>query len=422
MEDRRRKTEVDWLADKAAKVPDEEFLVAGDEHFTYSEVAERVADRVAVLGDRTGSQIVVKPRVDIESVVELLAVPKTGATVVVVAPERPDTDSLIDQALSDRRPAHTILFTSGSSGAPKGVRLSADNWQTAVRASAEHLGHRPGQRWLCVLPLHHVGGLSIIYRALFAGGAVVLESDPDLAARWLDRVEWASLVPTQLYRILSKRTDSFTSSPRVLLGGGPADSLLVERGLAAGLEVLGTFGMTETTSQVATAQQPGGPLMPLPGVSIQVDATGRIRVRGSTVMLGYVGEEELDGEFLTSDQGRVHPDGSLQVLGRVDRVIITGGEKVDPSPVEALVAGQRGVSEVAVLGIPDAEWGERVVAIFVGDAQPSDLVAALHSRLPSFAIPKQWVRVGALPRTGLGKVDMTAAIALFNRTTPDASV
>ncbi|HEX5672149.1 MAG TPA: AMP-binding protein [Acidimicrobiia bacterium] len=414
--------EIDWLTDKAEQAPGETFLIQGDEPLSYLEVAERVADRVAVLGDRSGTQLVVKPRMDVESVVELLAVPMTGATAVVVAPERPDTAFLVEQALSDRRPAHTILFTSGSSGEPKGVRLSADNWDSAARASAEHLGHRSGQRWLCVLPLHHVGGLSIIYRALFSGGAVVLESDPDLAARWLDRVEWASLVPTQLYRILSKRTDSFTSSPRVLLGGGPADSVLIERGLAAGLEVLGTFGMTETTSQVATAQQPGGPLMPLPGVDIDIDATSRIRVRGSTVMLGYVGKEELDGEFLTSDRGRIHPDGSLQVLGRVDRVIITGGEKVDPSSVEALVAGQRGVSEVAVLGIPDPEWGERVVALLVGDAHPSDLVAALRLSVPPFAIPKQWVRVGAIPRTDLGKFDMNAAIALFNQTTGDASV
>jgi O-succinylbenzoic acid--CoA ligase len=346
----------------------------------------------------------------------------TGATAVVVAPGRPDTDSLIDQALSDRRPAHTVLFTSGSSGEPKGVRLSSANWEAAARSSVDHLGHGPGQRWLCVLPLHHVGGLSIIYRAVFSGGAVVLETDPDIAAGWLDRVEWASLVPTQLYRILSKRTDVYTSSPKVLLGGGPADSRLVERGLAAGLDVRATFGMTETTSQVATAQRPGGPLMPLPGVDIEVDDTSRIQVRGATVMLGYVGGEELDGEFLTSDRGRIHSDGSLQVLGRADRVIITGGEKVDPSSVESLVAGQRGVSEVAVLGIPDPEWGERVVALFVGDAHPAELAAALRPSLPPYAIPKQWVRVEALPRTGLGKVDISATIALFNRTTPDASV
>ena len=416
----RRETE--WLIDQAERAPDETFLIWRDQRHSYSEVAGRVADRVAVLGDRTGTQVVVMPRVDVESVIELLAVPITGATAVVVAPGPPKTDSLIDRALSDRRPAHTVLFTSGSSGEPKGVRLSSANWEAAVRASVVHLGHRFGQRWLCVLPLHHVGGLSIIYRALFSGGTVVLEGDPDMAARWLDRVEWVSLVPTQLQRILSKRTDRFTTSPKVLLGGGPADSLLVERGLAAGLEVLATFGMTETTSQVATAQQPGGPLRPLPGVDIEVDAMNRLRVRGPTVMLGYVGEEETDGEFLTSDRGRIHPDGSLQVLGRIDRVIITGGEKVDPSVVESLVSGQSGVSEVAVLGIPDAEWGERVVAIFVGEAQPSDLVAALRLSVPSFAIPKQWVRVVALPRTDLGKVDMAAAIALFNRTMPDGSV
>jgi O-succinylbenzoic acid--CoA ligase len=109
-------------------------------------------------------------------------------------------------------------------------------------------------------------------------------------------------------------------------------------------------------------------------------------------------------------------------LGRVDRVIITGGEKVDPWTVENAVADQRGVSEVAVLGIPDAEWGERVVALIVGDADPADLVAVLRSRVPPFAIPKQWVRVPALPRTELGKVDMSATRTLFNRTKLDESV
>jgi o-succinylbenzoate---CoA ligase len=162
--------------------------------------------------------------------------------------------------------------------------------------------------------------------------------------------------------------------------------------------------------------------MPLPGIDIEIDASGRIRVRGPTVMLGYVGDEELDGEFVTADRGRIHPDGSLQVIGRVDRAIITGGEKVDPTSVEAVLAAQRGVTEVAVFGIPDSEWGERVVALIVGDAHPSDLVAALRSSVPSFAIPKQWVRVAALPRTDLGKVDMSAAIALINRTMPDESV
>jgi O-succinylbenzoic acid--CoA ligase len=414
--------ETDWLQGKADQAPGDTFLIWGDERLTYAEVAGRVADRVAALGDRTGTQLVVKPRVDVDSVVELLAVSKSGATAVVVNPDRPHLGQLTMLGHLDRRPAHTILFTSGSSGEPKGVRLSSANWEAAAQASVAHLGHQPGQRWLCVLPLYHVGGLSIIYRAMFSGGAVVLESDPDLAARWLDRVEWASLVPTHLYRILGQRTDSFASSPRVLLGGGPADPLLVERALTAGLQVLATFGMTETTSQAATAQQPGGPLMPLPGVRIDIDATSRIRVRGPTVMLGYAGEEELDGEFLTSDRGRIHPDGSLEILGRVDRVIITGGEKVDPWTVENAVADQRGVSEVAVLGIPDAEWGERVVALIVGDADPADLVAVLRLHVPPFAIPKQWVRVPALPRTDLGKVNMSAARALFNRTKPDEPV
>lgn len=403
----------DWLTEKAAAMPDQELLVAGDESLTYRQVAERVAARVAELGDRGATQVVVKPRLDFDSVVELLAVPLTGATAIVISPDRADGDDLIRLAGSDHRQAHTVMFTSGSSGRPKGVRLSSANWEAAAHAFMEHLGLQPAERWLCPLPLHHVGGLSIIYRSLLAGGTVVLESDLDRAAGWLDRVAWVSLVPTQLHRILSKRTDTFTSPLSVLLGGGPAASILVRRGLEAGLRVLPTYGMTESTSQAATARVPGGPLELLPGVDIEIDESEHIVIRGATVMLGYVGEPEIEGVFVTSDRGRVHPDGSLEVLGRADRVIITGGEKVDPSMVESAIASLPGVTEVVVLPLADPEWGERVVAVFVGDADPTELASVLRSTLPAYAIPKQWLRVDALPHTDLGKVDVAALSGLF---------
>lgn len=404
----------DWLAERATTMPEGEFLVTGDEVLTYAEVASLVAARSAYLGDRRESQVVVRPRLDVESVVELLAIPRTGATMVVIGPDRLDADQLIRLAGIDPRPSHTILFTSGSSGEPKGVRLTAANWEAAARISMEHLKNGAGDRWLCPLPLHHVGGLSILHRSLFAGGSVVLESDLDQAARWLERVAIASLVPTQLHRLLNRRTEVFGSAPMVLLGGGPAGPVLVERAGDAGLKIFRTYGMTETTSQVATARVPGGPIFPLPGVDIAIGPEGNIEITGPIVMAGYLGESDLMHGFVTSDHGVIHSDGSLEVLGRADRVIITGGEKVSPETIESLVARYPGVSEVVALGIPDSEWGERLVAVFVGEADPSDLHNFLRRSVPDYSLPKQWVQVEALPHTDLGKVDLAAVRGLFS--------
>lgn len=404
----------DWLTRKVDATPDQEFLVAGDEKLTYSQVASLVSVRAGELGDRQGTQVLVAPRLEVDSVVELLAVGRSGATMVVIGPDRPDGDQLIRLAAHDPRAAHTILFTSGSSGSAKGVRLSESNWRAAAEASMKHLGHGAGDRWLAALPLHHVGGLSILYRSLYAGGTVVLASDLDQAGAWLDRVAITSLVPTQLYRLLQRRTDVFGSAPTVLLGGGPADPVLVERAGDAGLKVLRTYGMTETTSQAATARDPGGPMFPLPGVEVAINSDGRICISGPIVMSGYLGETDLTGGFVTSDRGVMNADGSLEVLGRSDRVIITGGEKVDPGMVEALVARHPGIAEVAVVGVPDPEWGERVVGVYVGQVDTGEVEALLRSVLPSYACPKQWLQVEGLPRTDLGKVDAAGVIRLFS--------
>jgi O-succinylbenzoic acid--CoA ligase len=200
----------------------------------------------------------------------------------------------------------------------------------------------------------------------------------------------------------------------VLLGGGPADPVLVGRAGDAGLKILRTYGMTETTSQVATAREPGGPMFPLPGVDVAIGPEGRIEITGPIVMTGYIGEPDLGGGFLTADYGVIDSDGSLEVLGRADRVIITGGEKVNPEAIESLVTGHPGVIEVVVIGIPDSEWGERLVAVFVGDVDSSDLHNFLRTSVPAYSLPKQWVQVESLPRTDLGKVDAAAVRRLFS--------
>jgi O-succinylbenzoic acid--CoA ligase len=389
------------------------FLESRQGRLTYREAEALVSGRARALGDRSGSQVVVEPRLDLESVVELLAVPRSGATMVVIGPDRPDSGTLREMAASELRPSHSILFTSGSSGSPRGVRLSKDNWRAAAQASRDHLQHRPGDRWLCVLPLHHVGGLIIIHRMVAVGGRVILEPDLPQARARLAEVEWASLVPTQLYRILRMSSSPLTNSPRVLVGGGPVEANLIGAGLAAGLEVLPSYGMTETTSQAATARTPGGPLVPLPGIEIRIGPEDRIELRGDTVMLGYVGRPEVEGWLTTNDRGRINPDRTLSVVGRLDRVIVTGGEKVDPVQVEEALSQHPRVKEVAVIGLPDPEWGERVAVAVVGEVDPGELEDFLRSRLPGHARPRLWLGLEALPRTELGKVDAARLRRLF---------
>lgn len=406
------------LTEQARRTPDAVFLETYNAEYSYAEIERLVAESAAKT-DLVGRVGVIRPEIDVEAVVGILAHIRAGVTTVLLAPQLPGqvASKLKESAFSETRPCHTILFTSGSSGGPKGVRFSAANWEAAAAASMASLGHGPGDRWLCPLPLYHVGGLSIIFRSLAAGGHVMLAPDLNQASRWLDRVQFASVVSTQLHRILLNRSDSFLTSPRVLVGGGPIDHGLLNKAATAGLTVLPTYGMTETTSQVATAR-PGDPqrrLFPLEGVEVRIGAEQQIEVKGRTISLGYLGEPDRsqDNWFSTSDLGRIEPDGSLVVLGRLDRVIISGGENVDPAEVEAAIALIPGIGEVAVIGLPDQDWGEVVAAAYVGDVVAHELRSRVKDHLPAYALPKRWLRVEALPRTDLDKIDSAALAALF---------
>jgi O-succinylbenzoic acid--CoA ligase len=323
----------------------------------------------------------------------------------------------IAEAAQEARPSQSILFTSGSSGRPKGVRLTSSNWVAAASVSIGRLGHGPESRWLCPLPIHHVGGLSIIYRTVAAGGSVVLAPGAADLIAWMGRVQFASLVPTQLFRALEGRTETFTNKPVVLIGGGWSDPHLLDSADTAGMTVLPTYGMTETTSQVATAR-PGDPerrLMPLDGVQVRIGTDERIQVRGATVSLGYVGEPERSPAewFTTSDRGRIEPDGALVVLGRADRLIVTGGENVDPAQVESSIESHPNVVEAAVVALPDQEWGEVIAAAYAGEVSPEELRTLIAPRLAAHAMPKRWLQVEALPRTDLGKIDTPRLVAMF---------
>ncbi len=330
----------------------------------------------------------------------------------------------------------SVIFTSGSQGVPKAILHSWQNHRAQALASAIHLGHRRGDRWLLVLPLFHVGGLAVLSRALFTAGCVVMESfDPPRTARSLTGVEFASLVPTMLYRVLEHFRGPRGHLRGVLLGGGPARYPLVQEALERGLPVLRTYGMTETTSQVSTVlpENPAASLrgsgVPLPAVEVQVvredgrvagrEEEGEIRIRGETVAFPLrmdLGVRRWSGGwFYTGDIGMWNPYGELVVLGRKDDTVITGGEKVHPSEVEAVLARHPAVRDVVVMGVEDPEWGQRLVA-FVACPRPcteEELRQFVRDRLAGYKTPKDIVVVDRLPRNALGKVSRKDLLRLW---------
>lgn len=392
---------IEWLLRVEANRP---FLFAEDGTWTYGQALEQVRSRSS---EKHRSS---KPSLAPESIFDVLA-GIAGGGVTVVGSER---------EVNVRTTADLVVFTSGTSGKAKGVRLTRANLEAAARGSAEHLGHGPDDNWLLAMPLHHVGGLSILVRQLYTGGSITLLPGFDVT-RFVEsmhgRVTMVSVVPTMLRRVLYNDAGPFSGLRAVLVGGGPIPDGLLEEAGEAGLPVLPTYGMTETFGQVATLR-PGFPLRrhahPLPGVEIAITERGRIAVKGGQVSPGYLGEPDRESDwFVTSDLGRIDKDGALQVLGRADNVIVTGGENVDPERIEMAIEEHPSVSEAVVVGVPDREWGNAVVCAYVGDVSASDLAAWASERLDRAMRPKTWKHVDELPRLSIGKPDRSAIAELF---------
>ena len=300
-----------------------------------------------------------------------------------------------------------VVPTSGSTGEPKGALLTAANLRASASATAEVLGGH-GQ-WLLALPTTHVAGVQVLVRSLLAGtepvvlgGPTTVEAFEAATARLTGARRYVSLVPTQLRRLVA--SPALREYDAVLVGAAATPADLLAGARASGVRVVTTYGMSETS---------GGCVydgVPLPGVT--VDAADRIRLAGPVVALGYrlrpdLTAESFDGgSFRTADVGEV-VDGRLVVHGRADDVVVTGGEKVAPAAVEAALREHPSVEDVAVLGVPDDQWGQRVVAVVVLRA-PLDLATArehVAARLPRAAAPRELRVLDALPLLPSGKID-----------------
>lgn len=303
-----------------------------------------------------------------------------------------------------------VLFTSGSTREARGVVLSRDAIIAAALASEARFGWRPDDAWLLPLPLAHSGGLSIVIRCLIARKPIILvEREGDLVAM-LPKATLASFVPAQLEALVGKVDPSHLRA--VVLGGAAAPPSLIERALAAGWPVHASYGLTETFGQIATAKTPGGPLEVLPGVEITCDDT--IAIRAPQLATAYLDGTPIAPRFVTADLGTLDADGTLHVLGRRDDVIISGGEKIHPLEVEAVLAATPGVTAASVFGLPDAKWGSVVGAALATTAafDRTSALAAWHRALPAFARPRRLVMLTQLPALPSGKLDRRAIATL----------
>jgi len=332
--------------------------------------------------------------------------------------------------------AHPLVWvpSSGSTGRPKLVELSRRAFLALCRADAERVPPQPDDRALLCLPLSHVGGLSLVLRALSArrccvafraGSGGLLASVSELAQCLIEeRITLLSLVPAVLTRLLREAPEIASQAPlrAILLGGQACSTELFARARERLLPVLTSYGLTETCSQVSTLSFPSpasvpvrqgvvGVGFPLPGVEVRV-VDGLIEVRGPTLFSGYLGQPppfDSDGFFNTGDRGEFDPELGLFVFGRESELIITGGENVDPTEVEHALLACEGIEAVVVFGVPDPLFGERVAAALELRAGASwderGWFAALDQRLASFKQPRALCRFETLPRLASGKLD-----------------
>lgn len=392
---------IDWLIKGNAIGP---FVKTDDGTLTYDELAAHLPSR----RNETVSSIV--PGRDLVSVRNIFVGVASGPLRITARPPSSAPVTVNGDVM-------TILHTSGTTGEPKIVPLTLGNWHAALDASASHLGHGSDDEWLIAMPLHHVGGLSVLFRSAFVGGQVRMMPEfeaADFADALSADVTIASVVPTMLRRVLDVDQRRYSDLRAVLVGGGPIPDGLLEEASDRGLPVLPTYGMTETCAQVATLR-PGSSIEHrvdlLPGVEARIDSDGRIALRGAQIFDGYLSEERRNPQdwFVTGDLGEIPAAGGLRILGRADDLIVTGGENVDPALVESRIASVEGVVECMVVGVPSAEWGSEIVCLYVGDASAVGLEESARSVLEDFEVPKRWVNVDAIPKSGLGKPDRSAA-------------
>ncbi len=438
---------------------------------SYGELASRVRQVAALLAARgvgQSSRVTLRATCAVETVVSFFALLELGAAFVPIHPRLTESEeqTLLDDvrphlrlsgpiddglrtnevATRDHDPSLplTIVYTSGTTGRPKGAVLSRGAFVASARASETNLGWRSNDRWLLCMPLAHVGGISILTRCMSARKPIVIvprfEPESILQAIRRDGATQISVVPTMLDALLeADRAGDLRRLRFLLVGGAAASARLLERAAEHGLLAITTYGLTEACSQVTCQRlrEPGttepGSGQVLPGLELRIvrengeptptGEVGFIHVRGANLMSGYWSGPDKplqmsttsDNWFVTGDLGALDEAGRLFVHARRTDLIVTGGENVYPAEVEQALEGCAGVVGAVVFGVPDSVWGQTVAAALVlspnglsADERANNAVAEVSNRLAPHKRPRMVAVVPALAKTPAGKIDRVA--------------
>lgn len=494
----------DWLLARAHATPDKIFLHIGAEAYSFAQVARLASATAAFIEARAqvqaGDHVALYMNNSLAAALSLLALMRLGAVAVPLSARLTATELRWQVQNSDCRlvicdsdkgalargfglkgseavlvmpnvshlpnvsnlPADdvakapvgnmlqrdfAIMHTSGTSGQPKAAILTYQNIFYSALGSAFRLGISPDDRWLCVLPLYHVGGLSIILRSLIYGTAVDLlpmrQFDEGAVNRLLSEqpITLVSLAPTMLTRLLDMQQRPWQARLRLVLLGGEATPLpLAQRCRSARIPIAPSYGLSEAASQVATASpeqlqaKPESVGKPLLFTDLRVIAAGggdtapgepgEIIVKGPQVMRGYFNDRAATGKALrggwlhTGDIGMLDEDGDLVVLQRREDLIVSGGENIYPAEVEKALRRHPAIKEAVLLGLADAKWGQRAAAavqLYDGQRISAEaIIAFARGRLASYKIPREIRFVSDFPRAPSGKIIRRALRELFD--------
>jgi O-succinylbenzoic acid--CoA ligase len=400
----------EWLAAAAEEHPDRLAVEADDGRLTYAELNARADELARRLHVSSGERVQATATSDLAFATLLHALPRRAAALEPLPADRPGPPL----GFAERRPGelrldhppdaiHTVIATSGTTGEPKLVELTHRNHAASAAAAADALGAEPDDRWLCPLPLHHVGGLNVLIRSAIHGTTAVLHErfDPERVRALLEagEVTLASLVPTMLARLRDAGLRGTPGLRAIALGGGPVPAGLLDWAEGVGIPVTPVYGMTETCSQVVA----GIPGRVLRGAEVKISEGGEILIRGDMVASAT---RRADGWLHTGDRGRLDADGLLHVEGRIKELIVTGGENVAPLEVEQALLTHPAVADAGVAGVPDPLWGEAITAYVVlsEPVEEGELDAWARARLEPFKVPKAIHILPELPRNAAGKL------------------
>jgi O-succinylbenzoic acid--CoA ligase len=452
-----------FLLDSAAECfKNSPALIAGTAELNYNEYkakVEETSERLSVIGIQGPKKIAVLSENTLEYVVLIMALIRNGAIVTPLSTyltknqiseylhnidcntllnssdfardsfdkiHTYEMDKIIKNSRSGARRSlpysgsleheATILFTSGSTGEPKAVAHTLANHYYSALGAHENIPFQPGDRWLLTLPLYHVGGLAILFRAAVGGGAVVIPGAGETITRMVKRTKCThlSFVATQLYRLVNdeRPVNELRKVKAVVLGGSAIPETLIQKGIELGLPLYVSYGSTEMASQITTTGKndlPGRLFIsgrPLKYRQLKIADDGEIMVRGETLSKGYVLDGTIQshvsgqGWFKTGDTGEIR-DGYVTVTGRKDTMFISGGENIHPEEIERRLLSIDGVAHAVVVPVHSEEFGHRPVAFLIMEPgrplNERSIKNKLRPVLPKFKIP---VAFYSLPCTG----------------------